>query len=125
VASRALDEHGLSVQERRFADAYLADPERNSTAAYRFVYPKASQKSAIACASRMLTGANVQAYISHRQRVLFEAASVDQERIIKELARCAFFDVRTLFENGRLKPVHELDEDTARAIASIEIQVAR
>ena len=48
--------------------------------------------------------------------------SIEKEKVIREYLRLAFIDIRKLFdENGQLKEVHELDSDTAAAIASIEV----
>lgn len=51
---------------------------------------------------------------------------ISPERVKAELARIAFGDVRGLFtETGALKPVTEIDDDTAAGIASIEVEVKR
>lgn len=42
--------------------------------------------------------------------------------ILNEIRRVATFDPRKLFdENGNMKAIHELDDDTARAIGSVEV----
>ena len=42
--------------------------------------------------------------------------------MIQEIARLAFLDIRKAFgEQGQLKAIHELDDDTAAAIAGIDI----
>lgn len=47
---------------------------------------------------------------------------ITRERVIEEMARIAFADSRKLFdENGDLKPIHELDDNTAAAIAGVEV----
>ncbi len=44
------------------------------------------------------------------------------ERILKELARVALSDARKLYNpDGSLKPVGEWDDDTAAAVASVEL----
>jgi phage terminase small subunit len=53
---------------------------------------------------------------------LREKCAITQERVLREIARLAFFDVRKLFDaEGRPKPVHELDDDTAAAISQLDI----
>jgi phage terminase small subunit len=49
-------------------------------------------------------------------------AEITAADVLKEAARIAFSDIRKLFdENGNLKPVSELDDDIAAAVASIEV----
>ncbi len=51
------------------------------------------------------------------------AAGVSAERTKHEIARVAYADVRKIFtEDGQLKPIHEIDDDTAAAITSITVQ---
>lgn len=49
--------------------------------------------------------------------------NITPERVLQEYARIAFADVRCIFDdNGTLIPIHELDDDTAAAVASVEVQ---
>ncbi len=51
------------------------------------------------------------------------AAGVTAERTKREIARVAYADVRKIFDaDGRLLPIHEIDDDTAAAITSITVQ---
>lgn len=50
------------------------------------------------------------------------AVSIDATRTLLELARIGTFDPRKLFgKNGSIKPPHEWDDDTAAAIAGVEV----
>ena len=50
------------------------------------------------------------------------AAVVTRERLLREIGRLAFVDPRRLLrEDGTMLPLHELDDDTAAAIASVEV----
>lgn len=52
-----------------------------------------------------------------------QAAGVTAERTKREIARVAYADVRRIFDKeGRLLPIHEIDDDTAAAITSITVQ---
>lgn len=52
--------------------------------------------------------------------------AISKERVMEELARIGFSDLRKLFdESGGLKPIHELDDDTAAAIGSIEVVTSK
>lgn len=45
------------------------------------------------------------------------------ERIMKEVARLAFSDIRRLYnDEGALKAMHELDDDTAAAVAGVDVE---
>ena len=51
-----------------------------------------------------------------------EKAEVSIERVLKELGRIGFSDLRRAFDtNGRLLRPEEWDDDTAAAIASVEV----
>ncbi|MCG5237585.1 terminase small subunit [Xanthobacter oligotrophicus] len=48
--------------------------------------------------------------------------SVTAERVLQELARIAFLDIRKAFNaDGSMKPLDQLDDDTAAAIAGLEV----
>jgi phage terminase small subunit len=54
---------------------------------------------------------------------LLKASDITAQRVMMEIARVAFSDIRGIVdESGRLKPLAELDTDTAAAIAGIEIE---
>ena len=60
--------------------------------------------------------------LDERQKVVFSDLEITTERILKERARMAFFDPRKLFDKtGRPIPIHELDDDTAAAIAGLDV----
>jgi phage terminase small subunit len=70
-------------------------------------------------ASRQLRKANAQREIQKHVREREERLEVSEEKILQELAAVAFFDPRQLFdERGNVKPIHTLDEHTAKAIAA-------
>jgi len=51
------------------------------------------------------------------------AADITGQRVMLELARVAFSDVRGIFdERGALKPIHEIDDDTAAGLAGVEFE---
>lgn len=67
-------------------------------------------------------------YIAARIReilgIAMANADITPERVLRELSRVAFADVRDLYdEDGELLPVHELDDDTAATIAGIDVEV--
>lgn len=61
--------------------------------------------------------------LAERQAQLIKQEDITTERIIKELARTAFVDPRAFFdEEGNPIPIQLLDDDSAAALASFEIQ---
>jgi hypothetical protein len=62
----------------------------------------------------------------HRQEFIdrqMKAADISAERTLTEIARVAYFDPRKMFdETGNLIPVTEMDNDTAAAIAGMDIE---
>jgi phage terminase small subunit len=52
-----------------------------------------------------------------------EAAELTVERTLREVARLSYADPRRMYHSdGRLKDIHELDDDMAAAVASVEIE---
>lgn len=107
----------LTDKQERFCQEYLIDLNAKQ-AAIRAGY---SADTAEVQGSRLLSNAKVQEYISARQHKIANKLEVTAERTLLEYARIAYSDVRNLYdESGRLKPISELDEDTARTISSVE-----
>lgn len=101
----------------KFAREYIIDLN-GLQAAIRAGY---AEKSAHVQASRLLRNDKVKTLIAELTEKKFNKLDISAERILQELARLAFVDIRNLFDaNGGLKPITELDEDTARAIAGID-----
>lgn len=49
--------------------------------------------------------------------------NITPERVLQEYARIAFADIRCVFDdNGHLVPIDELDDDTAAAVSSVDVQ---
>ena len=119
------DEHGLTSQQRAFADAYVADPERNAKRAYITAGYQARAASADANASRLLRQDRVAAYVALCESKARAKAERDhgitQDRLLTELAGIAYADPAEMYdEDGRLLPIHQMPERARRAISSIE-----
>lgn len=73
-------------------------------------------------ASKWLARPDVQAARAEIARNAVENVGITQEMIAREIGRIAFGDPRKLFdEHGNMRPVHELDDETAAIVAGIEI----
>ena len=110
----------MTDAQKRFCDEYLID--LNATRAYKVAYPKVKKDhTATVNGNRLLTNADIQNYISEKMKKREERTEVTQDMIINELAKIAFLDISNLYnENGGLKKIQDIDENTRRAISSLE-----
>ena len=70
----------------------------------------------------MMVNDGIRAYIDGAGKRAAKAAEITHEMVVKEMGRIGFSDVRKLFnEDGSLIPIHMLDDSTAAAIASVEV----
>jgi phage terminase small subunit len=110
-----------SAAQRRklFATAYLSNGSNATQAAIAAGF---SEKTAYSAGCRLLKHVDVQAIIQAAAKKVEEQCGLTLERTLKEIARLAYADPRKLFkEDGSLKQIHELDDDTAATIASVEV----
>lgn len=108
----------LTPKQQRFVEEYLVDLNA-SAAARRAGY---SARRADQQGLENLRKPEIATAIAAGRAALSERTGSTSERIAQELARLALFDVRRLVrEDGTPLPLTELDEDTARAIAGIDV----
>lgn len=110
----------MTNAQKRFCDEYLID--LNATRAYKVAYPNCKKdETARANGSRLLTKANIQIYVTEKIKEREQRTEITQDMVIKELAKIAFLDIRKLYtENGQLKNITDIDNETAGAISSLE-----
>lgn len=93
--------------------------------AYRVAYPgskKWQDKSVWNKASALARTAVVQARVSQLTARGMRNLDLTIERVLLERKRLAFFDVRKLLDStGKPLPIHELDDDTAAAVAGLDV----
>lgn len=108
----------LNERQERFAQEYIID--LNATqAAIRAGY---SEKTAYSIGQRLLKHVEIQERIQQAMKERATRTGITQDRVLREYARIAFFDPRKLFdEDGNPINISELDEDTAAAIAGLEV----
>lgn len=74
----------MTDKQRKFCDEYLIDC--NATRAYKVAYPNIkSDDAARACASKLLTKANIKAYIDSRLEEMSSAKVASAEEVMKYL----------------------------------------
>ena len=110
----------LNDKQQRFVDEYLKD--LNATqAAIRAGY---SAKTAYAIAEKLLRKVEIQQAVQDAKKARSERTEINQDRVLQELARLAFFDPRKMFHgDGSPKAIHELDDDTAAAVSGLNVVV--
>lgn len=128
----------LTAKQERFVAEYLID--LNATqAAIRAGY---SVKSARATGAENLTKPDIQAALQEAQSKRSDRTEITQDRVLQELARIGFSDIRNAVRWGRspvssggeaadpnglgvypveLVPSEEVDEDTAAAVSEVAL----
>lgn len=108
----------LNAKQRRFVVEYRKD--LNATqAAIRAGY---SEKTARQQASDLLAKPDIAAAIAEQTAAALERADLTADRVLEELRRLAFSDIRGLFDDaGNLKPLKDLTAEQAAAVASFEV----
>jgi phage terminase small subunit len=81
-----------------------------------------SDSAADKAGQRMSKTALFMSMLEERRAAVYDDLEITTERILKERARLAFFDPRKLFDkDGKPIPIHELDDDTAAALAGLDV----
>lgn len=104
---------------RLFVEAYIGNGGVGSYAAIDAGY---SEKSAEQQAVRLLKDPRVADMLKVRREEIAQMFKLATEDVLRSMARGILFDPRKLLDkNGKPKPLHLLDDDTALAIEGAEI----
>lgn len=107
----------LTPKQEMFVAEYLKD--LNASAAARRAGYTGDPNTV---GPRLLANVGVRSRIEQAKAKRVERLELTQDRVLLELCRLAFFDIRKLYrEDGSMKTPHELDDDTAAALASLEV----
>lgn len=110
-----------SAEQRRllFVEALLSNGENVTQAALAAGF---APKSAASQGSRLLKNAKTRQLLDSRRADLLQKARLTTEAVLENLAQALFFDPRKLLkEDGTPRQLHELDADTAQALAGFEL----
>ncbi|HQR07015.1 MAG TPA: terminase small subunit [Gemmatales bacterium] len=108
----------LTDKQARFVEEYVICLNATKAAELAGYSAKTADKQG----TQLLAIPSVSAAIQAKQEKLSKKSELKAERVLNEIARIAFSDLRKAFdERGGLKPIQELDDDTAAAVASIEV----
>jgi phage terminase small subunit len=107
----------LTPRQEKFCHEYLKD-RNGMQAAIRANY---SPRSAKEQASRLLTKDNVRYRVNQLIEEQFNRIKLSADLVIKGLLKISEADIRDAFdEDGNLKPIKDLPEPIAKAIAGVE-----
>jgi phage terminase small subunit len=110
----------LTPKQARFVEEYLVDLN-GAQAAIRAGY---SAKTAKEQAARLLTKVHVTEAISAAQQARSTRTEITQDRVLEELAKIGFSDIRRIFtDDGGLQNPSEMSDDMAAAVQSVEVVV--
>ena len=112
----------LTAKQKVFVQEYLVD--LNATqAAIRAGY---SKRTAEWIGPQLLGKTHVSEAVQGAMAKREERTEITQDRVLKEYAKLAFLDPRRFYdEGGQLLQVHELPEDVAAALSSMEVVTER
>jgi hypothetical protein len=114
----------LTEQQERFCLEYAKSG--NASASYRIAYPKSKAKPETinAMASALAARHEISIRISELRALTVKQTDMDLKRWAQEVTRLATADARKLMHpDGKMKLPHELDDDTAAAIASFRFDI--
>lgn len=111
-------ERKLNPKQCRFVQEYLVD--LNATqAAIRAGY---SEKTAYSQGQRLLKNVEIASAIKEAMDLRANSVQITAERVLLEVARLAMYDPRKFFNaSGELLGIHDLDDDTAAALAGMDV----
>ncbi len=112
------DGRALTPKQAEFVEQYIIDLN-GTQAAIRAGY---SPRTANEQAARLLTKVSVRSALTEAMKARENRTHITQDRVLQELARIAFFDLRKLYrEDGSMKGMHELDDDAAAVLAGVDV----
>lgn len=108
----------LTDKQRRFVEEYLVD--LNATeAAKRAGY---SKKTAYSVGHENLKKPEIAAALTEAKQKRSENTEITAERVLTEVARLGFADIRKIFtDSGQLRSIDTLDDETAAAVQSVKV----
>ncbi len=118
-----MTENNLTAKQEIAAQAFALEGMTQSDA-YRKAYntENSTDKSVHELSSKLFADIKVASRVEELRALTLKRLQVTVDRVIAEYSKLAFFDIRkAFFPDGSMKPLTELDDDTAAAIASTEL----
>ncbi|KVL90770.1 terminase small subunit [Burkholderia stagnalis] len=108
----------LNSKHERFVGEYLIDLNA-SAAARRAGY---SERTAGQMGFELLKKPEIAEAIAEAMKAREKRTEITQDRVLQELARIAFFDIRRLYnEDGTMKRPDQLDDDAAAVLSGLDV----
>jgi phage terminase small subunit len=103
-------------------DRFYAEFQKNGgNATQAAIHAGYSPKNAHVIGSQLATRFSLRSAASVRASESIEKSGLAADALLEELRRIAMFDIRRLYDSeGNLKPISELDDETASAVASLD-----
>lgn len=109
----------LAPKQAAFVREYLIDLNATAAAKRAGYSPHTANEQA----GRLLVNVSVRSAIDKALAARAARTEITQDRVLQELAKIAFFDIRKLYrEDGTMKLPHEMDDETAAALVGIDLQ---
>lgn len=106
-------------KRKLFVEAYIANGGNATQAAIQAGY---SERTAYSAGARLLKSVEVSTQLEQRRTAVLSKLELTTESVLRSLAQAVHFDPRKLYdEHGNLKPITELDDDTAMALSGVEV----
>lgn len=113
----------LTPQQEKFAMGVASG--KTQADAYREAYPRSKdwKDSAVHTnASQLMADTKVSQRVAELRERITNTGVASAARVLLEASRIALFDPRKLFrDDGTPKPIRELDDDTAAALAGLDV----
>lgn len=107
-----------NAKHELFCQEYLID--LNATQAY--IRAGYRPKAADVCASRLLANARVRARVDELLAIRSSRTGINQDRVVRELARIAFLDPTELANINNATVLSSASKDDRAAIASVKVK---
>lgn len=106
-----------NLKHEAFCHEYLIDKNMTQSA-IRAGY---SKKTAGAQGFEIFKKPEIRSRIAYLHQEQLTRVDISADRILQQLARIAFSDVRDIFRNGNLLNIEDLDDLTATGVAGVEV----
>lgn len=109
---------GLTKKQELFVSAYIVSLNATKAA----IAAGYSEKRAAVAGAELVRNRKVSELIAKKTQKVCEKFDVSAEKVLQEISKLAFFDPRKLFNaDGSPKGIHELDDETAAAVAGLDV----
>lgn len=111
----------LTDKEEWICREFVADAGENQTRAYMKVFKGCTYESARTLAAKYFADVRIKARIAELRVERNKRLEITADKVLAGIAKLAFYDSREFFDDdGRLRPIGELDPDHSDVISGIE-----